>query len=118
MGIEEAMMERQPNDARGRVRAALDSMSEEADAASKYMGRSRLGGKDGAVYRDIAKEEMTHMGEAAELLSDADPELAKEVPKGMEEAKEIKPPSGWRPDIDSAMADEEKGRGVVDGRGR
>lgn len=90
------------------VSAALNSMKEEAEAADLYNKRANTVEDEHAreVYRDIAKEEMVHMGEAAELLSEADPELAAEVPKGMEEAKgEGEPTEEWKPDIDKAVSD-------------
>lgn len=90
------------------VSAALNSMKEEAEAADLYNKRANMVDDEHAreVYRDIAKEEMVHLGEAAELLSEADPELAKEVPKGMEEAKgQGEPTEEEKPDIDKAIAD-------------
>ena len=89
------------------VSAALNSMKEEAEAADLYNMRANTVDDERAreVYRDIAKEEMVHLGEAAELLSEADPELAKEVPKGMEEAKGQGEPTEEKPDIDKAIAD-------------
>lgn len=71
------------------VSAALNSIKEEAEAADLYNKRANKVDDPHAraVYRDIAKEEVVHMGEAAELLREADPELAAEAPKGMEEAK-------------------------------
>lgn len=70
------------------VSAALNSIKEEAEAADLYNKRANTVDDPHAreVYRDIAKEEMVHLGEASQLLADADPELAAEVPKGMEEA--------------------------------
>jgi hypothetical protein len=88
--------------------AALNSMKEEAEAADLYNKRANMVDDEHAreVYRDIAKEEMVHMGEAAELLSEADPELAAEVPKGMQEAKgDGEPTEEWKPDIDKAVND-------------
>lgn len=88
------------------VSAALHSIKEEAEAADLYMKRANHVDDEHAreVYRDIAKEEMVHMGEAAELLSEADPELAAEVPKGMQEAKgNGEPTEEWKPDIDKAV---------------
>ena len=89
------------------VSAALSSMKEEAEAAELYAKRAQTVDDEHAreVYRDIAKEEMVHMGEAAELLSEADPELAAEVPKGMEEAKGNSVTEEEKPDIDKAIAD-------------
>ena len=89
------------------VSAALSSMKEEAEAAELYAKRAQTVDDEHAreVYRDIAKEEMVHMGEAAELLSEADPELAAEVPKGMEEAKGNGESTPEKPDIDKAIAD-------------
>lgn len=90
------------------VSAALNSMKEEAEAADLYNKRANMVDDEHAreVYRDIAKEEMVHMGEAAELLSEADPELAAEVPKGMQEAKgNGEPTEEWKPDIDKAVSD-------------
>ena len=89
------------------VSAALSSMKEEAEAAELYAKRAQTVDDEHAreVYRDIAKEEMVHMGEAAELLSEADPELAAEVPKGMEEAKGQGELTEEKPDIDKAIAD-------------
>ena len=89
------------------VSAALSSIKEEAEAAELYAKRAQTVDDEHAreVYRDIAKEEMVHMGEAAELLSEADPELAAEVPKGMEEAKGNPPTEESKPDIDKAIAD-------------
>ena len=90
------------------VSAALNSMKEEAEAADLYNKRANTVEDEHAreVYRDIAKEEMVHMGEAAELLSEADPELAAEVPKGMQEAKgDGEPTEEWKPDIDKAVSD-------------
>jgi rubrerythrin len=78
-------------------------MKEEAEAADLYNKRANKVDDPHAreVYRDIAKEEMVHLGEAAELLREADPELAMEVPKGMEEAGG----EAWKPDIDKAVKD-------------
>ena len=66
----------------------LNSIKEEAEAADLYNKRAFSVDDPHAreVYRDIAKEEMVHLGEASQLLAEADPELAAEVPKGMEEA--------------------------------
>ena len=90
------------------VSAALHSIKEEAEAADLYNKRANMVDNEHAreVYRDIAKEEMVHLGEAAELLSEADPELAAEVPKGMQEAKgDGEPTEEWKPDIDKAVED-------------
>ena len=89
--------------------AALNSIKEEAEAADVYLRRAKEVPDPNAqaVYRDIAKEEAQHMGEAAQLLDNADPELAQMVPEGMDEVRKkldmIKTPPGWSPDIDGTM---------------
>lgn len=115
LDIDKAMAERQGGDCSCPVSAALNSMKEEAEAADLYIKRAKKVDDPQAreVYRDIAKEEMAHMGEAAQLLANADPELAAEVPKGMEEVRQMvgegsKTPEGWEPDIDSAIEERNK----------
>ena len=90
--------------------AALNSIKEEAEAADLYNKLANMVRDPDAraIYRDIAKEEMAHMGEASQLLSRDDPELAAEVPKGMSEVeKKLKMiqdvPPGWHPYIDGTM---------------
>jgi hypothetical protein len=87
--VEKGDSEVDPHDGCGcPVSAALHSIQEEAEAADLYNKRANKVDDPHAreVYRDIAKEEMVHLGEASQLLAEADPELASEVPKGMEEA--------------------------------
>lgn len=87
--VEKGDDEADPHDGCGcPVSAALHSIQEEAEAADLYNKRANKVADPHAreVYRDIAKEEMVHLGEASQLLAEADPELAAEVPKGMEEA--------------------------------
>ena len=107
--VEKGNDEADPHDGCGcPVSAALHSIKEEAEAADLYNKRANMVDNEHAreVYRDIAKEEMVHLGEAAELLSEADPELAAEVPKGMQEAKgDGEPTEEWKPDIDKAVKD-------------
>ncbi len=73
------------------VSAALNSIQEEAEAMDLYNKRANKvqDPHSREVYRDIALEEAAHMGEAAQLLSETDPELAQKVHEGMTEAQDI-----------------------------
>lgn len=109
--IDSLMAGRQNGDCGCPTSAALNSIKEEAEAADLYNKRANTLQDPAAraVYRDIAKEEMTHMGEASKLLEKADPELAAEVPQGMEEAESkiirymTNPPVPKTIDIDGVM---------------
>lgn len=109
--IDGAMAGRQGKDCGCPVSAALNSIKEEAEAAELYNKRANTVDDPAAraVYRDIAKEEAVHMGEAAKLLERADPELANKIPEGMEEAEDkihrymTNPPVAKNLDIDGVM---------------
>jgi rubrerythrin len=106
--IDKLMAEKQGCDCP--VSAALNSIKEEAEAADLYNKRSFTVEDEHSreVYRDIAKEEMVHLGEAAELLRENDPELAQKVVEGMDEAKGVGQDEKWKPDIDKEIEDRQK----------
>jgi rubrerythrin len=91
--------------------AALNSLKEEAEATDLYLNRAEKVQDPQAreVYKDIAKEEAVHMGEAAQLLDKAAPDVAEKVPEGMDEVRKkldmLKTPPGWSPDIEGTMGE-------------
>lgn len=70
------------------LRAALIA---ELDAISLYEQLAEITGNDKiqAVFRDIAKEEKTHVGEFQALLLEIDKEQAEELEKGKQEVEEM-----------------------------
>ncbi len=64
----------------------------ELDAISLYEQLAEITGNDlvRKVFRDIAREEKTHVGEFQTLLLEIDKEQAEEMDKGKKEVDELK----------------------------
>jgi len=67
------------------------SIIAELDAVNLYLQFARLTDDEKVrkVFKDIAKEEKTHIGEFLALLKALDPEQAAEIEAGAEEVREL-----------------------------
>jgi len=78
-----------PEDIYATIRLAIVA---ELDAISFYLQAARRVEDErslGRFFKDVAREEQTHMGEFRALLKQLDPEQARELEKGFQEVSEL-----------------------------